>query len=104
MRFSYILHNKEGRSRRVPIGQAWQWIHELDDIRQLEPILAWMEKRMSIDRLDLMNVYLDHTEITAPRNASITFGCKSRIIYSTVTTPNRIIDMSRVAQSRPQEH
>jgi hypothetical protein len=93
MQFSYMLHNKDGRGRRVPRGQAWQWVHDLENIEHLGPILDWIQARVSVDRLSLLNVYLDHTEITAPQNADIEFGCKSQIVYSRVTRPDRVIVM-----------
>lgn len=94
MKFSYMLHNRDGRGRRVPRGQAWQWIHDLENIDHLEPILDWIQARVTVDRLSLMNVYLDHIEITSPKNAEISFGCKAQIIYSKVTKPDRVIDMN----------
>jgi hypothetical protein len=94
MKFSYMLHNKDGRGRRVPRGQAWQWIHDLEDIAHLGPILEWIEARVAVDRLSLMNVYLDHAEITAPQNSQITFACKSQIVYSRITRPDRVIVMN----------
>lgn len=94
MRFSYILQNTDGRGGRVPRGQAWQWVHDVEDATHLAPILDWIDSRVAIDRLNLLNVYLDHIEITAPKNAAISFGCKSQVIYSRITLPNRIIDMN----------
>jgi hypothetical protein len=97
MRFSYMLHNRDGRGRRVPRGQAWQWIHDVEDVDQLEPILDWIRARAAVDRLSLLNVYLDYVEITAPKNAAIAFGQKTEIIYSKVTKPDRVIDMNLAA-------
>jgi hypothetical protein len=97
MRFSYMLHNRDGRGRRVPRGQAWQWIHDVEDIDHLEPILDWIQARVAVDRLSLLNVYLDHVEITAPKNVAIAFGQKTEIIYSKVTKPDRVIDMNLAA-------
>jgi hypothetical protein len=51
---------------------------------------------VSVDQLSLLNVYLDQTEITSPKNAGITFACKSQIFYSRVTLPSRVIDMSLI--------
>jgi len=92
-----MLHNKEGRGRRVPRGQAWQWTHDIESLEHLESILDWIDLRVSVDRLSLLNVYLDHTEITAPKNAAISFGSKSQILYSKVTLPTRVIDMSQIS-------
>ena len=69
MKLSYILQNKDGRGRRVPRGQSWQWVHAVQDLEQLTPILEWLTKRVQVDQLELMNVYLDHVEITSPQYA-----------------------------------
>jgi hypothetical protein len=92
-----MLHNKDGRGRRVPRGQVWQWTHDIESLEHLGSILDWIDLRVSVDRLSLLNVYLDHTEITAPKNEAIAFGSKSQIIYSKVTVPHRVIDMSLIA-------
>jgi hypothetical protein len=92
-----MLHNKDGRGRRVPRGQAWQWTHDIESLEHLGSILDWIDLRVSVDRLSLLNVYLDHTEITAPKNEAIAFCSKSQIVYSKVTLPNRVIDMSLIA-------
>ena len=94
MKFSYMLHNKDGRGRRVPRGQAWQWVHDLENMDHLAPILEWIQVRVEVDQLSLLNVYLDHTEITAPQNSQITFACKSQIVYSRITRPDRVIVMN----------
>lgn len=104
MRFTYILHNKDGRGRRVPRGEAWQWVHDVEDVDHLGPILTWIDSRVSVDHLSLLNVYLDHTEITAPINSAISFGSKSQIIYSRVTQPNRVIDMNAVSVESLRNH
>jgi hypothetical protein len=92
-----MLHNKDGRGRRVPRGQAWQWNHDIESLEHLGSILDWIDLRVSVDHLSLLNVYLDHTEITAPKNEAIAFGSKSQIVYSKVILPNRVIDMSLIA-------
>jgi hypothetical protein len=92
-----MLHNQDGRGRRVPRGQAWQWTHDIESLEHLGSILDWIDLRVSVDRLSLLNVYLDHTEITAPKNEAIAFGSKSQIVYSKVTVPHRVIDMSLIA-------
>lgn len=96
-----MLHNKDGRGSRVPRGQAWQWIHDLESLEHLGSILDWIDVRVSVDHLSLLNVYLDHAEMTAPQNGSISFGSKSQILYSKVTMPSRVIDMSLIAANRP---
>lgn len=96
MRFTYILSNVEGRGSRLPRGEAWQWLHEFGQIGDLSSVLDWIDMRVSIDHLRPLNFYLDHAQITAPKNDLITFSCKSSVMYSYVTTPNRVIDMRRL--------
>ena len=97
MKFSYVLHNKDGRGRRVPQGQSWQWVHAVQDLEELMPILEWLSKRVHVDRLELINVYLNHVAITDPQHAGLVFEAKSKISYSKITMPHRVIDMSEQA-------
>lgn len=99
-----MLHNKDGRGRRVPRGQAWQWTHDIENLEHLGSILDWIDLRVAVDRLSLLNVYLDHTEITAPKNEAISFGSKSQIVYSKVTLPTRVIDMSQICANSSIHH
>jgi hypothetical protein len=103
MKFSYILQNKDGRGRRVPRGQSWQWVHVVQDLEQLTPILEWLTKRVHVDELELMNVYLDHVEITSPQFAGLVFDAMSHIRYSKITAPHRVIDMSELTTASTQQ-
>jgi hypothetical protein len=102
MKFTYILQNKDGRGRRVPRGQSWQWVHAVQDLEQLTPILEWLAKRVHVDQLELMNVYLDHVEITSHQYAGLVFEAMSCIRYSKITAPQRVIDMSELAADSTQ--
>jgi hypothetical protein len=103
MKFSYILQNKDGRGRRVPRGQSWQWVHVVQDLEQLTPILEWLTKRVHVDELELMNVYLDHVEITSPQYAGLVFEAMSHVRYSKITAPHRVIDMSELTTASTQQ-
>jgi hypothetical protein len=94
IKLSYVMQNKDGRGRRVPRGQSWQWVHAVQDVNQLMPILEWLGKRVHVDQLELINVYLDHVAITDPQYESLVFDAKSKIRYSKITMPHRVIDMS----------
>ena len=97
MKLTYVLQNKDGRGRRVPRGQSWQWVHTVQDLDQLTSILEWLGKRVQVDQLELINVYLDHVAITDPQYESLVFDAKTKIRYSKITTPHRVIDMSEHA-------
>ena len=102
MKLTYILQNKDGRGRRVPRGESWQWVHSVQDLEQLTPILEWLTKRVHVDQLELMNVYLDHVEITSPQYAGLVFEAMTHIRYSKITAPHRVIDMSELTAAVTQ--
>ena len=97
MKLTYVLQNKDGRGRRVPRGQSWQWVHAVQDLDQLTSILEWLVKRVQVDQLELINVYLDHVAITDPQYEGLVFEAKTKIRYSKITKPHRVIDMSEHA-------
>ena len=47
-----------------------------------------------LDQLELINVYLDHVAITDQQHVGLVFEAKSKISYSKINTPHRVIDMS----------
>lgn len=95
-----MLNNKDGRGSRIPRGQAWQWIYDLQDQDQVDSVLSWAGLRVLFDRLDLLNVYVDHTEITAFKNFEIILSQTPQIIYSRVTKPSRVFDMGLILTSK----
>ena len=102
MKLTYMLQNKDGRGRRVPRGESWQWVHSVQDLEQLTPILEWLTNRVHVDQLELMNVYLDHVEITSPQYAGLVFEAMTHIRYSKITAPHRVIDMSELTAAVTQ--
>jgi len=44
MKISYMLWNRTGKSRKIPTGQAWQWIHEVEDEQQLVKVFLRLKK------------------------------------------------------------
>jgi hypothetical protein len=102
MKLTYILQNKDGRGQRVPRGESWQWVHSVQDLEQLTPILEWLTNRVHVDQLELMNVYLDHVEITSPQYAGLVFEAMTHIRYSKITAPHRVIDMSELTAAVTQ--
>ena len=102
MKFTYVLQNKDGRGRRVPRGQSWQWVHLVQDLEELSTILKWLTQRVHVDQLELLNVYLDQVEITSPQFAGLVFDAMSHIRYSKITAPHRVIDMSELAATSMQ--
>jgi hypothetical protein len=75
----------------------------VQDLEQLTPILEWLTKRVHVDELELMNVYLDHVEITSPQYAGLVFEAMSHVRYSKITAPHRVIDMSELTTASTQQ-
>ena len=44
MKISYMLWNKTGKARKVPAGEAWQWIHEVEDEQQMVKLFHVLKK------------------------------------------------------------
>jgi hypothetical protein len=74
----------------------------VQDLEQLTPILEWLTNRVHVDQLELMNVYLDHVEITSPQYAGLVFEAMTHIRYSKITAPHRVIDMSELTAAVTQ--
>ena len=48
MKVSYMLLNRSELGNGVPLGMAWQWIHCIEDEKQLIPILKKVQKIIMI--------------------------------------------------------
>ena len=44
MKVSYMLLNRSEMGNGIPFGIAWQWIHFIEDEKQLVPILTKVQK------------------------------------------------------------
>jgi hypothetical protein len=93
MKLSYMLINRSGKARKVPQGQAWQWIHYLEDESQLALMFAQLKRKIRDNRLVLANLHIEHTPSAAITGASPAlprFAYKGPIIFDNSIRPQRV--------------
>jgi len=44
MKITYMLFNRTGKGRRIPAGDAWQWIHHIEDEQQMKAVFSKLRK------------------------------------------------------------
>jgi hypothetical protein len=59
MKVSYFLHNVSGSGRKIPQGEAWQWLHNIEDLDQAAILFTHLKKRIAENRLAIANLYID---------------------------------------------
>ena len=74
MKITYMLVNRSGKGRRIPAGDAWQWIHHVEDVSQLKAVFLKLKKRIRDDRLTMAS-----------------FEYKGPVIVDETISPKRII-------------
>jgi len=93
MKISYMLCNKSGNGRTVPLGQAWQWIHQVEDQKQMLSVFAKLKKRIREYRLTLANLQIDKRHCSNEFLEKATFEYKVPIIYDDSISPTRIFNI-----------
>jgi hypothetical protein len=93
MKISYMLCNKSGKGRTVPSGQAWQWIHQIEDEKQMLSVFAKLKKRIRECRLTLANLQIEQRHCSDEFLEQATFTYKGPIIYDDSIIPKRIINI-----------
>ena len=91
MKISYILWNRSGKGRKVPTGQAWQWIHEVEDERQMVNIFKRLKKTIRECRLTLVNLHIEQRDCSDELLETATFAYKGPILYDEKIAPQRIM-------------
>ena len=91
MRISYMLWNKTGKGRKIPTGQAWQWIHEVEDECQMVNIFKRLKKTIRECRLTLVNLHLEQRHGSDELLERATFAYKGPILFDEAIAPKRII-------------
>lgn len=104
MKFTYMLQNQNGVGRRVPYREVWQWIYDIEDSEKLKPVLNWVDHIVSIEQLDVINMYWNHEKITSAQHRAINFACKQQVIYVTFLNPDRVLTMGQCGTQLKQPH
>ena len=91
MKISYMLWNKTGKGRKVPTGQAWQWIHEVEDAYQMVNIFKKLKKTIRECRLTLANLHIEQRDFSDELLEQAIFAYKGPILYDETIAPKRIM-------------
>lgn len=90
MKISYVLLNRTGKARKVPAGEAWQWIHEVEDEQQMVRVFSQLKKTIRDCRLTLANLHLEQRNCSDEFLEEATFIYKGPIVYDEKIAPRRI--------------
>ena len=91
MKITYMLVNRSGKGRRVPAGDAWQWIHHVEDAPQMKAVFLKLKKKIRDDRLTLANLHIEQRQSSQDFLELATFEYKGPVIYDESLSPKRII-------------
>jgi hypothetical protein len=91
MKISYVLWNKTGKGRKVPEGQSWQWIHEVEDEHQMANVFKRLKKTIRECRLALVNLHIEQRDCSDEMLERATFAYKGPILYDESISPKRIM-------------
>jgi len=92
MKVSYVLRNHAGKSRKIPIGESWQWHHFVEDEAQANAVLADLKKKIRDNRLQLANLFVDMLSVTDFEKLNVRFTYKGQVQYDDRLCPKRIIN------------
>ena len=91
MKITYMLVNRSGKGRRIPAGDAWQWIHHVEDVSQMKAVFLKLKKRIRDDRLTLANLHFEQRDSSGEFMEMASFEYKGPVIYDESLSPKRII-------------
>jgi hypothetical protein len=92
MKVSYVLRNHAGKSRKIPIGESWQWHHFVEDEAQANAVLADLKKKIRENRLQLANLFVDKFSVADFEKLNVRFTYKGQVQYDDRLCPKRIIN------------
>ncbi len=92
MKVSYVLRNHAGKSRKIPVGESWQWHHFVEDEAQANAVLADLKKKIRDNRLQLANLFVDKLSVTDFEKLNVRFTYKGQVQYDDRLCPKRIIN------------
>lgn len=91
MKITYMLINRSGKGRRIPAGDAWQWIHHVEDAPQMNTVFLKLKKKIRDDRLTLANLHVEQRQASQDFMELATFEYKGPVIHDESISPKRII-------------
>ena len=103
MKITYMLVNRSGKGRRIPAGDAWQWIHHVEDAPQMKAVFLKLKKRIREDRLSLANLHIEQRLSSEDFLELATFEYKGPVIDDETIAPKRIIFVHEESVDEPLE-
>jgi alpha-amylase/alpha-mannosidase (GH57 family) len=103
MKISYMLLNNTGKDLDVPIGAAWQWIHEVEDEEQMRSVFERLKRKTHEDRLTLANLRINERECSDALLVD-TFDFKGPALYDKTIAPKRIIHLHEEDNEENLQH
>ncbi|MFM9992484.1 MAG: hypothetical protein ACKVOY_13725, partial [Burkholderiaceae bacterium] len=103
MKITYMLVNRSGKGRRIPAGDAWQWIHHAEDVSQLKAVFLKLKKRIRDDRLTLANLHFEKLDSSGVFMEMAIFEYKGHVIDDETISPKRIIFVHEESVDEPLE-
>ena len=102
MKVSYMLMNRSVMDTGIPSGMAWQWIHCIEDEKQLVPILKKVQKIIKDNWLTFANFTVDKNNelerFVGVANDIIT----NQIYYDDKINPERIFYINQDLRSEDE--
>ena len=90
MKVSYMLLNRSELGNGVPLGMAWQWIHCIEDEKQLIPILKKVQKVIKENWLTFANFTVDKNQELERFMTLANEIIRNQIYYDEKINPERI--------------
>ena len=103
MKITYMLLNRSGKGRRIPAGDAWQWIHHVEDAPQMKAVFLKLKKRIREDRLCLANLHFEQRDSSEEFMEMASFEYKGPVIHDETISPKRIIFVHEESIDEPLE-
>ena len=102
MKVSYMLLNRSELGNGVPLGMAWQWIHCIEDEKQLIPILKKVQKVIKDNWLTFANFTVDKNHELEKFVGVVNDIIRNQIYYDDKINPERIFYINEDLRSEDE--
>jgi len=102
MKVSYMLLNRSEMGNGIPFGMAWQWIHCIEDEKQLVPILTKVQKVIKENWLTFANFTVDKNNELEKFVCVATDIIRNQIYYDDKINPERIFYINEDLKSEDE--
>ena len=102
MKVSYMLLNRSELGNGVPLGMAWQWIHCIEDEKQLIPILKKVQKVIKENWLTFANFTVDKNHELEKFVGVVIDIIRNQIYYDDKINPERIFYINEDLRSEDE--